>query len=497
MQLHLPWLELTILIPLIGSAWLSRLRHPETARVHCLILSALTCFCAIGAWIDFGTLDIFEAHDRWDLITPILGEDVLVIDELSAPLIPLAALLYLLTTVVTMPTKVRRFSFAWALLAEAILLATLSCKEPWGVIALLIAGTVPPFVEMRNRGRTTRFFTLHMGLFIILLVAGWALFESGWVPPAWGIGLLTAAILIRGGIFPFHCWMMDLFEKATFGTALLFVTPMVGAYAAVRLILPIAPEGALRSIAMLSLFTAVYASGMAIVQTEARRFFCYLFLSHASLVLVGLETNTPISLTGGLSVWLSVGLALGGFGLTLRSLEARTGTLRLDRFQGLAEPMPVLASFFLLTGLASVGFPGTFGFVGMELLIDGTLQAYHYVGPMIVLAAALNGIAVLRAYFLLFTGARHVSTIPLRSRLSERLTVFGLALLILGGGMFPHPGIQSRYHAVTEMLRQRQTYSLPHIASDVEPTERFALRRDGEATTDRAIQAPMSSLHGK
>ena len=39
----------------------------------------------------------------------------------------------------------------------------------------------------------------------------------------------------------------------------------------------------------MSLVTAVYAAGMAVVQREARRFFAYLFLSHASLVLVGLE----------------------------------------------------------------------------------------------------------------------------------------------------------------------------------------------------------------
>ena len=54
------------------------------------------------------------------------------------------------------------------------------------------------------------------------------------------IGMLIAGVLIRSGSVPVHCWMTDLFENATLGTALLFVTPMVGAYAAVRLVLPIA-----------------------------------------------------------------------------------------------------------------------------------------------------------------------------------------------------------------------------------------------------------------
>src|SRR5690242_18991298 len=98
--------------------------------------------------------------------------------------------------------------------------------------------------------------------------------------------------------------MTDLFEHATFGTALLAVTPMIGAYGVMRMVLPIAPDWALRTIALVSLLTAVYAAGMALVQHEARRFFCYMFLSHSSLLLVGMESATPIGLTGALSVWL-------------------------------------------------------------------------------------------------------------------------------------------------------------------------------------------------
>ena len=57
--------------------------------------------------------------------------------------------------------------------------------------------------------------------------------------------------------------------------------------------------------------------------------------------------------------------------------------------------MPVLAGFFLLTGLASIGFPGTIGFVAVELLVEGAVRAYPLIGAIVVLAAALNGIAVL------------------------------------------------------------------------------------------------------
>ena len=191
---------------------------------------------------------------------------------------------------------------------------------------------------------------------------------------------LLAAILIRCGTVPAHCWVTDWFEHASLGIALLFVVPLSGVYAAVRLVLPIAPDWVLQSIGLISLFTAVYAAGMATIQREARRFFAHLFLSHASLVLVGLELHTELSLTASLCLWFSVILSLGGFGLTLRALEARFGRLSLTDYHGLYEHSPTLAVCFLLTGLASVGFPGTLGFISTELLVDSAVEASPIVG---------------------------------------------------------------------------------------------------------------------
>jgi NADH-quinone oxidoreductase subunit M len=459
LELHLPWLELAVMIPLIGALVVWRVRDPELARKWTLGVTGLTLFLAIGAWEDFAGLHSFEAHDHWDYISSFLGEDVVVIDELSAPLLPLAALLYFLTTLSTLRTKVHRFPFAWTLVSLTLLLAMLSCRAPWGVIGLLALQTIPPWAELRLRGRSSRVFVSHMTLFIGLLVCGWALIDAEGprsTHSIWAIGMLIAAVLVRSGSVPVHCWMTDLFEKATMGTALLFVTPMAGAYAAVRLVLPIAPDWALRTIAVVSLITAIYAAGMALVQREARRFFVYLFLSHSSLVLVGLEVATPLGLTGALCVWLSVGMSLTGFGLTLRSLESRTGRLSLVDYHGLYEHVPSLAAFFLLTGLASIGFPGTVGFIGTELLVEGVVDVYPYVGILVVFAAALNGIAVMQAYFRLFTGTEHTASISLETRLPEKVAVLTLSVLIVCGGLIPQPGVTSRYHAASEIMARRK-----------------------------------------
>lgn len=458
LQLHLPWLELAILTPLLGVLWILRVRDPELARKRTLIITAVTLAFTLGAWEDFNTLHAFEAHDHWDLTSRVLGPNVLVIDELNAPLLPLGAVLYFMLTLATLRTKVRRVPFAGNLLSLAMLLALLSSREPWLIIGLLALQTIPPALEIRMRGRSIRPFAIHMLVCLGLLTAGWSMIRAedpNSEHSMLAIGMLAAGVLLRSGIVPVHCWMTDLFENATFSTALQFVTPMTGAYAAIRLVIPVAPDWALRTIAILSLITAVYAAGMALVQREARRFFCYLFLSNASLVLVGAEVATPVGLTGALCVWISVGLSLAGFGLTLRSIEARTGRISLDEYHGLYAQMPSLGAFFLVTGMASIGFPGTIGFIGAELLVEGAVDVYPTVGALVVIAMALNGIAVLHAYFRLFTGTKHRASVSLQARVPEKVAVVALSLLIVGGGLFPQPGVSSRYHAAVEIISRR------------------------------------------
>src|SRR5262249_34478757 len=154
--------------------------------------------------------------------------------------------------------------------------------------------------------------------------------------------MVLTAVLLRCGTVPFHTWMIDLYQNGSFGNALLFFTPVTGVYAAVRLVLPIAPDWVLHGLGIISLITAVYTAGMATVQRDARRCFAYIFTSHASLVLLGLELATHISLTGALSLWFSIGISLGGFGLSLRAIEARFGRLKLTEYRGLYDHSPTL-----------------------------------------------------------------------------------------------------------------------------------------------------------
>ncbi len=456
----IPWLDLALLVPLVGAVLVAQLREPYQARQWACGICGAALICAQLAWYLTNTpTDEAIAAFRPGSISALAGREVFELDDLSAPLMPLCGVSYFVTLLVTLRTKMQRFSFAGALFSLAITQATVACRNPWGIIGLLAMGMVLPFVELKARRQPTRVFVLHMALCVGLLVIGQYFTDhedAARVHTLWAILPLLGGVLIRCGIVPVHTWLTDLFDRSTFGTALLFVTPMLGAYAAVRLVVPIAPDWVLRSMGLVSLVTALYASSMALVQTEARRYFCYLFLSHASLVLVGLETVTDIGLTGALCLWISVGLALTGFGLTLRALESRHGRIRFDDFHGLYDHMPTLAVYYALTGLACVGFPGTLGFIATELLVDGAVHTYPLTGVAVVFAAALNGIAIIKTYFLLFTGTRHRTSISLQSRDRERYAVLLISTLIVLGGLFPQPGVASRHRVAQQLLKERQ-----------------------------------------
>lgn len=459
---RIPWLEFAVLLPLGGAMIAMLIRDTLRATLFCQVLAAITLFLSIVAWLESYLGQTLFGGVAIPWMAQLVAISPFRVDELAAPLVPAIALLYFLTALATTRTKIARFPFALILMAESISQMMFACKDPNIVVGLLALSIVPPLFDLLQRQKPVRLYLLHQTLFLALLLGGWFLHQqmphmpqlSHLPTKAWAIPLMLA-VIIRAGFFPFHSWIADLFDHASLGMAITAVIPVAGAYAAVRVLFPVVPAWVLEWIAGLAMFTAVYSAGMAVVQGETRRFFAFLFLSQSSLILVGLDLATPLSLTGALCVWFSVILSMGGLGLTLRALESRYGRQSLRRFHGLYDNSPMLAVFFILTGLASVGFPGTLGFISSELLVDGALEANRLIGVLVVIAEAINGIAIIRVYFILFTGARGASTLPLLVNRRERIAIITMTLLILGGGLFPQPGVASRHKAAEELIHSR------------------------------------------
>ena len=459
------WVWLTALVGLpalvVGVSFLrvdvDRLRRLAVASAIGMVLAALVVALS-------PTLRSFSI--RTSALSWIPGGEALIrIDMLSAALLPFAAGLWLLTVAVTPRAALDRLGLrrttvatlitvASFLTESAVLLLILSAASVWTFLSALAdpAHAYQRRVAAVYLGVSTLLFALGVGLLVSPGMRDTA-FETA------AMWLIVIAALVRKGIVPFHAWVPEVFDHGRLGPAILFNAPQVGAYMTVVLIVPRASPEMLRLIALLALGTAVYGAALALVQTSARRACGYLFMSQSALVMAGLDCSSVTALAGGLIVWLSAGLGFAGLARCVLVLEARRGRLDLTAYHGGYERMPVLAISFLALGLACTGFPGTLGFIGQELLVDGAVDVFPVMGFAVVIASALTGLAVIRMYFSLFCGRSEFLAHPslrLGLRPREAWTFVALVVALLGLGLLPRPLVDSRFDASDQILRLRQ-----------------------------------------
>src|SRR5688572_5780901 len=430
------------------------------------------------------------------------GEAIIRIDTLSAALLPFAAGLWLLTVAVTPRAALDRRGLRRTALATLITLASF-LTESAIVLLLLSMASVWVFLfalaDPAHRYQR-RVVAAYLGFSTLLFAVGVALLVSpgaqNTTMERTGMWLIVIAALVRKGIVPFHAWVPEVFDHGRLGPAILFNAPQVGAYMTVVLIVPRASPEMLRLIALLALGTAVYGAALALVQRSARRACGYLFMSQSALVMAGLDCTSVTALAGGLLVWLSAGLGFAGLARCVLVLEARRGRLGLTTYHGGYERMPLLAVSFLSMALACTGFPGTLGFVGEELLVNGAVDVFPVMGFAVVVASALTGLSVLRMYFSLFCG-RATAPLPpglkLGPTLREAWTFGAVVLVLVGLGVAPRALVDSRFAAADDILRRRQE----HMAM---PRSGEPYLRDGSApdgSPERRMTRLTSSPKGR
>jgi NADH-quinone oxidoreductase subunit M len=467
-----PWLWIAGLVVLpilvIGASSLrvdvERLRWLAVASAAAMLLLALVVTVS-------PRLHTFSVHTS--ALSWVPGGEALVrIDALSGVLFPFAAGLWLLTVAVTPKAALDRAGIRRTALATLTTLASFLTESAVVLLLLWIASIwifLSALADPAHQHQR-RIVRVYLGFSTLLFAVGVALLVG---PGMWdarnttlettGIWLIAIAALVRKGILPFHAWVPEVFDHGRLGPAILFSAPQIGSYITVVLIVPHASPEMLRTIAILALGTAVYGATLALVQTSARRACGYLFMSQSALVMAGLDCTSVEALAGGLLVWLSAGLAFAGLARCVLVLEARRGRLDLTAYHGGYERMPVLAISFLTMGLACTGFPGTLGFVGQELLVDGAVEAFPVMGFAVVIASALTGLAVLRMYFSLFCGrpnAPAYSGLGLGLTRREAWTFAALVVVLVGFGVMPRPLVDSRFTAAEGILRSRQVRML-------------------------------------
>jgi NADH-quinone oxidoreductase subunit M len=167
----------------------------------------------------------------------------------------------------------------------------------------------------------------------------------------------------------------------------------------------------------------------------------YSSVSHLGFVVVGLFALNYQGLQGSLLTMINLGFSTAGLFFIAGFLYSRQQTTQLSAFGGMAKQVPLLATFFFIIGLASIGLPGTNGFVGEFLILLGAFEARWWFG-----AVAVLGVIFGAAYFLWYYERSMLGPVGTAVRatmsdlqLREMIIAVSLSVMIFWIGLYPSP----------------------------------------------------------
>jgi NADH-quinone oxidoreductase subunit M len=326
------------------------------------------------------------------------------------------------------------------------------------------AGLIPMYLIIGIWGGQNRIYAAYkfflytlLGSVLMLIAILWMiqfagttsipqLLQTDFPPEAqtWLFLAFLASFAVKLPMWPVHTWLPDAHVQApTAGSVILAgVLLKLGGYGFVRFSLPMFPEASNQLFWLLmglSLVAIVYTSLVALVQQDMKKLIAYSSVAHMAFVTIGLFAFNRQGIEGSLIVMLSHGLVSGALFLCVGVVYDRMHTREIDRYGGLADNMPAYALFFLLFTMASVGLPGTGGFVGEFLSLIGSYQANSWVAFGATTGIILGAAYMLYLYWRMIYGSARTAEAKAMPDLTGRewLLLAPIAAVVLWMGVYP------------------------------------------------------------
>ncbi len=316
------------------------------------------------------------------------------------------------------------------------------------------------------------------------------------VPPELQFWLFLAfalAFAIKVPLFPFHTWLPDAHVEApTAGSIILAgVLLKMGTYGFLRFCLPIFPDATTRLVPLISVLALIgitYGALVAMVQRDVKSLVAYSSVAHLGFVMLGMFSLTVTGLTGSILQMINHGITAGALFLLVGMVYERRHTRMIEDFGGVAHVMPIFTTIFLLITLASIGLPGTNGFVGEFLILLGTFRSnvtYAIIGTFgIVLAAVYMLLMVQRVFFGDLTRDENRQLRDINWR--ERLIAFPLVVMVFWIGIYPQTFIGKIEPSVRNLVQTIEQKGSQTSMDD--QTDEIDAARDTETTSSEVIQ---------
>jgi len=272
-----------------------------------------------------------------------------------------------------------------------------------------------------------------------------------------------ASFAVKVPMWPVHTWLPDAHVEApTAGSVILAgVLLKMGGYGFLRFSLPMFPLAShdfMPLIFTLSVVAVIYTSLVALAQRDMKKLIAYSSVAHMGLVTMGIFTVQTQGVEGAMFQMLSHGVVSGALFLCVGVIYDRMHTREIDRYGGLVSRMPIYAFTFMLFTLASIGLPGTSGFIGEFLVLLGAFQVNSWVSALGATGLILGPAYMLYLYRRVIFGKlvkEDLKTI-LDMNTREIVMFVPLALVVLWMGIYPSSFLGPMHASVAKIINDYQ-----------------------------------------
>lgn len=483
-----PLLSLLTFLPLLGALAILILARGDQETVNrnsrnvALFISSVVFGLSLFLWFGFDrNIAAFQFVEKAVWIEQLGLSYHMGVDGISMLFVLLATLLTpicILSAWEAVQKRVKEYMIAFLVL-ETLMIGTFCALDLFMFYVFFEAVLIPMFLIIGIWGGQNRvyaafkffLYTLAGSLLMLLaMIAMYVITGTSDIPTlmqypflrdiqTWLWLAFFASFAVKVPMWPVHTWLPDAHVQApTAGSVILAgVLLKMGGYGFLRFSIPMFPyatEFFTPLVFALSVVAVIYTSLVALAQTDMKKLIAYSSVAHMGFVTVGTFALNQQAVEGAIFQMLSHGVVSGALFLVVGVVYDRMHTREIDRYGGTAYNMPKYATVFMVFTMASVGLPGTSGFVGEFMVLTGVFQASTWVAALTTTGIILGAAYMLWLYRRIVFGALEKEDVKAMTDLSRReILIFApLIILVFWMGIYPSSFLDVLHVSVEQLV---------------------------------------------